>query len=581
MNSMLEFNKELLEEVEEYKNSNIVSPGMAFKTVFISYLSEVGESCLSDCNLIDFKKSNEKVKIDGYVYNEFFNTLTLLVSDYSPFSNILKIGKTEIDSNFKQAIKFFKLSLKSYFENIEESSDGFKAYECIKTNESDILFVKIILITNRKSIVYTPDDTNIGKVNITFDVWDIERLHQSIFQQNLVKPNCIELENKYSSLLPLIKVTGSDSQPYDCYVGSISGDLLAKIYNDEGQNLIEKNVRSFLQATGKINKGLKSSLKDEPEMFMAYNNGISTIADQIEVDDIDSGTNFVKIKKIDGWQIVNGGQTTASIYNAYKSNVNLENVSVQMKLVVLKSTANANEIVANISKYANSQNPIKISDFSANDEYHIKMERLSRTTFIPVLKGKSLDKWFYERARGQYLVELNRQPTPTAKREFKEHNPKCRCVSKTVAAKCMMCWMQKPFSVSKGLETNFIQFASLLKDGIIPEPTIESYTRMVAQVILFNECDKIVANQNFPGYKAQIDYYTISLLSWAYSEKVDLSDIWKNQSITLEISKILEDLVYFVWEHFQNSPTVGVNIGQWCKKEDCWTLLKERYLKRS
>ena len=191
MNSMIEFNKELLEEVEEYKNSNIVSPSMSFKTVFISYLSEVGESCLSDCNLVDFKKSNDKIKIDGYVYSEFFNTLTLLVSDYSPFPNILKIGKTEIDSYFKQAIKFFKLSLKSYFENIEESSDGFKAYECIKTNESDILFVKIILITNRKSIVYTPDDTNIGKVNITFDVWDIERLHQSIFQQNLIKPNCI------------------------------------------------------------------------------------------------------------------------------------------------------------------------------------------------------------------------------------------------------------------------------------------------------------------------------------------------------------------------------------------------------
>lgn len=152
---------------------------------------------------------------------------------------------------------------------------------------------------------------------------------------------------------------------------------------------------------------------------MAYNNGISTIADSIKIDEKKSNKEIVVITDIIGWQIVNGGQTTASIYNAMQSKLPLDEVNVQVKLSVIKDTERANEIASNISKYANSQNKINMSDFNANDDYHIKMEQISRRTFIPVEKGKETEQWFYERARGQYMVELNRQPTPKAKREFK------------------------------------------------------------------------------------------------------------------------------------------------------------------
>ena len=352
---------------------------------------------------------------------------------------------------------------------------------------------------------------------------------------------------------------------------------MARIYETEGQDLIQKNVRSFLQAIGKVNKGIKVSLANEPQMFMAYNNGISTIAESIVVDEGRSSGDIVNITEITGWQIVNGGQTTASIYNAYKAKLPLEQVNVQIKLSVIKQKDRAEEIIHNISKYANSQNKINMSDFNANDAYHVKMERLSRATPIPVAKGKSTDYWFYERARGQYLVELNRQPTAAAKKEFKSRCPKNRCISKTVAAKCVMTYRGYPDIVSKGLETSFIYFSDMVSKGEVPEPSEQSYIEMIAKVILFNSCDEIIKNLKFGGFKAQQDYYTVALFGKYYSDLFDPLEIWNRQSINAETAKTIEELAYFVWNHFQNPTVPGVNIGQWCKKEECWELLQARY----
>ena len=374
----------------------------------------------------------------------------------------------------------------------------------------------------------------------------------------------------------MIKVA-EENPVYDCYVGVMPGELLALIYKDEGQELIQKNVRSYLQATGKVNKGIKASLASEPEMFMAYNNGISTIADAIELDSAKSSDRIVSIREITGWQIVNGGQTTASIYNAFQNKLDLKHVNVQIKISVIKDTEKAGEIAANISKYANSQNKINMSDFNANDDYHIQMERLSRHTFIPVAKGKATEQWFYERARGQYMVELNRQPTAKAKKEFKERIPKSRCISKTVAAKCIMAYMGYPYYVSKGLESNFVIFSDKIKQGEIPKPSLKSYKDMIAKVIMFQQCDRIVAGLNFGGYKAQINYYVMALLGKYYNDKYDADYIWDNQMISPEMNIIIEELALKVWNHFQAPEVRGINITQWCKKEECWKLLQQRF----
>lgn len=575
---ILEFYKEFQDEVLTYvKENSPISTNTAFKTLFLSYLTEAGETLVSDCMLVDFKKDSENMKLDGYAFSEYFRSLTLLVSKYQAKPIPEKIKKTEIDKLLKKVLKFYKICGTNDFEALEESSDGYQAYKFIKGHKADIETVNIILLTNDETIRYIPDDVHYGKITVRFDVWDIERLYQSVLGGTAVERQLVvKLKKKYGESLPLIKVKG-DNEIYDCYIGVISGELLARIYETEGQDLIQKNVRSFLQAIGKVNKGIKVSLANEPQMFMAYNNGISTIAESIVVDEGRSSGDIVNITEITGWQIVNGGQTTASIYNAYKAKLPLEQVNVQIKLSVIKQKDRAEEIIHNISKYANSQNKINMSDFNANDAYHVKMERLSRATPIPVAKGKSTDYWFYERARGQYLVELNRQPTAAAKKEFKSRCPKNRCISKTVAAKCVMTYRGYPDIVSKGLETSFIYFSDMVSKGEVPEPSEQSYIEMIAKVILFNSCDEIIKNLKFGGFKAQQDYYTVALFGKYYSDLFDPLEIWNRQSINAETAKTIEELAYFVWNHFQNPTVPGVNIGQWCKKEECWELLQARY----
>lgn len=575
---ILEFYKEFQDEVLTYvKENSPISTNTAFKTLFLSYLTEAGETLVSDCMLVDFKKDSENMKLDGYAFSEYFRSLTLLVSKYQAKPIPEKIKKTEIYKLLKKVLKFYKTCGTNDFEALEESSDGYQAYKFIKSHKADIETVNIILLTNDETIQYIPNDVHYGKITVRFDVWDIERLYQSVLGGTAVERQLVvKLKKKYGESLPLIKVKG-DNEIYDCYIGVISGELLARIYETEGQDLIQKNVRSFLQAIGKVNKGIKVSLANEPQMFMAYNNGISTIAESIDVDECRSSGDIVNITEITGWQIVNGGQTTASIYNAYKAKLPLEQVNVQIKLSVIKQKDRAEEIIHNISKYANSQNKINMSDFNANDAYHVKMERLSRATPIPVAKGKSTDYWFYERARGQYLVELNRQPTAAAKKEFKSRCPKNRCISKTVAAKCVMTYRGYPDIVSKGLETSFIYFSDMVSKGEVPEPSEQSYIEMIAKVILFNSCDEIIKNLKFGGFKAQQDYYTVALFGKYYSDLFDPLEIWNRQSINAETAKIIEELAYFVWNHFQNPTVPGVNIGQWCKKEECWELLQARY----
>ncbi|NFM45372.1 hypothetical protein FDB72_04300 [Clostridium botulinum] len=573
---MKEFNEELIEEVREYSLKNNISTEDAFTNILTSYIVDAGESYLANCNIVSYQKTNEKMKINGYNYDEYFQTLTLVVSDFNNRQDIKRIGKVEIERTVRLATKFFRNCKIDYFLDIEESSDGYLIYQYIKENLKNIENIKVILLTNKESARHIPDDIKIDNMIVKFDVWDLERVCQYIYQNKVEEDLIIKFQKKYKYNLQMIKVD-QENCTYDCYIGVISGYHLASIYKDEGQRLIEKNVRSFLQATGKINKGLKETLIKEPEMFMAYNNGISTIAEELIVDEQNSNEKVITIKELRNWQIVNGGQTTASIYNALQNKVSLKNVTVQMKLTVIKDRNKADEIISNISKYANSQNKINMSDFSANDSYHIEMERLSRKIYVPTSKGKSNNKWFYERARGQYMVELNRQPTAGSKKQFKEMNPKKQCISKTVAAKCQMAWMKYPYIVSKGLETNFIKFSEMVKKNEVPYPSELSYISMIVKVILFQSCDKIVKNLNFGGYKAQVNYYTIAVLSEFHEKYVYDEQIWINQSISPQLSLVIEEIALKVWEYFMNPEVKGINITQWCKKEECWNLLKKRY----
>ena len=247
---ILEFYTDLRDEVMEgVKNRDYESTNAAFKNVFLSYLLETGETVLSDCQFVDFKKDADKIRLDGYSFSDYFNSLTLLISLFEPKPVPGTIRKTEIEKQLKKALKFYKSCATDYFQEIEESGEGYQAYEFIDAHKKDIESVTIVLITNNEAIPFVPEDNKAGKIPIKYDVWDIERLYNAVFTgENVYRPTTIKLKSKYKSPLTMIRVP-AENEIYDCFVGIISGQTLASVYKDEGQDLIQKNVRSFLQAT--------------------------------------------------------------------------------------------------------------------------------------------------------------------------------------------------------------------------------------------------------------------------------------------------------------------------------------------
>ena len=347
----------------------------------------------------------------------------------------------------------------------------------------------------------------------------------------------------------------------------ISGDLLYRIYEEHGPRLLERNVRSFLQVKGGVNKGIRDTLRDEPEMFLAYNNGISVTAESVDIVRDENGK--PSISKIRDMQIVNGGQTTASIYNAKKDkkiNADLEKVYVQMKLSVIEHPEDMDEIVPRISAFANTQNKIQMADFSANDPFHRKIEELSRTIWAPAVSGQKPVNWFYERARGQYTDMLSKESTTLRKKAFKETHP---LFTKTDLAKYENTWDQLPYYVSEGAQKNFKRYMVRLGDRGKFLPDTSYYQRLIAKAILFRRAEKLVQQQQYGGYRANIVTYTLAWISNKTAQRIDLDGIWKEQALTQALEETIIDVSKAVREVIINPPG-GANVGEWCKKEKCW-----------
>ena len=80
------------------------------------------------------------------------------------------------------------------------------------------------------------------------------------------------------------------------------------------------------------------------------------------------------IDSIKDLQIVNGGQTTASLFHTRRSDkADLGEVFVQMKLTVIDDEK-SEEVVPRISEFANTQNKVNAADFFSNHPFHVRME---------------------------------------------------------------------------------------------------------------------------------------------------------------------------------------------------------------
>lgn len=534
-------------------------------TVMLEYLEEAGE--VSDPIICPFR--DRGLQMNAYAFSEDYESADIFVSLYSDSEVPRSVSQTDVDSAIKRAIQLYHRAINDLYTSFQKDNDTYEFAISVFQNRNRIKNVRICALTNGLVKPIALKNITISNAEVSFTLWDIDRLYRCVSSGKMRETIEIDFEEKFQTTIPCIENNTSDK--YSVYLALINGELLAALYNEFRDRLLEKNVRSFLQVKGGVNKGIRDTLRDEPDMFLAYNNGISVTAESVEIIRDENGK--PSIKRVRDMQIVNGGQTTASIFNAWsdkKLGIDLSKVFVQMKLSVIESAEDMDVIVPRISTFANTQNKIQVADFSANDPFHRRIEELSRTIWSPAQGGMKPQNWFYERARGQYADMLTRESTPKRKKEFKETHP---LFTKTDLAKYENTWDQLPHQVSEGAQKNFHRFMLRLKDrkGFMPDEAY--YHNLIAKAILFRRTEKLVHRQQYGGYRANIVTYTLAYLSHKTAQRIDLERIWKEQALSAALEAEIVEVSRFVQKLIVNPPG-GANVGEWCKKEKCWLLIK-------
>lgn len=539
----------------------------------------VEQAVLENYTSAFYKKSTIGIRVDAYDFSEETGILTLIVTDfnYKPDS----LTQTAINAIKKRGVKFFEKSLdRKFYQALEESDPGYKLARDISTFSTKIQKVRFILLSSSllsKRVEDVPDES-IGDFQCSFDIWDLGRI-QRIEESGKAREDIIVDFTAGNTLgLPCLPAfTGNGV--YKSYLLVMPGQLIANLYEQYGERLLEQNVRTFLQFRGKVNKGIRNTIQNEPEMFFAYNNGITATAEEVTTH---QDERLVTIRSIKNFQIVNGGQTTASLFNSNKdSKINLAEVYVQVKLTIIPS-CESDEIVPKISEYANTQNKVSAADFFSNHPFHLRIEGLSRRLWAPSRSGSLKEThWYYERVRGQY-ANAQTNLTTSEKNEFITINPRKQMFVKTDLAKFEGSWSRIPHIVSQGAQKNFVNFAA----AVAKEWTTNNiefnelyFQRLIAKAILFRTVDNFIMKQPwYGGYKANIVTYTISKFSQLVEQAgmyLDFLKIWARQEITPGMEKFLATLAETANKVIQDTPPGITNVTEWCKREMCWSNLEK------
>lgn len=535
----------------------------AFTRRMIEELTEAGEV---DDGITCYHKGRG-LEVSGYSFSEDGESLDLFVTLYTDSVPPSRIGKADVESAYRRAGTFLSKSLSDYCLTLEEASPVFDMALRIRDGRKEIGRVRIFLLTDAVS---TFDPSTAGEIDgypVTYHLWDIERLFRYVSSGLRHEPIEIDFIREFGEALPCLVAPDLDPE-YDSYLAIIPGEVLYAIYSRFGARLLELNVRSFLQARGKVNRGIRRTILEEPDRFLAYNNGITATASSADIVPMAQGG--VGIGSVKDFQIVNGGQTTASIYQAVRTDrADIKAVYVQTKLTVI-GRDEVKRLVPLISRYANSQNKINEADFSANDPFHVRLEELSRTVWAPAIDGtQKQTRWFYERARGQYQDAVGREGTPARKKQFKVVHPPAQKFTKTDLAKFENTWAQLPHLVSQGAEKNFREYTIRKADAQKVEPDQQYFERLVAKAILFRRAEKIVAALRLGGYRANIVTYSLAYIANRTAARVDLDRIWRSQEISDSLRKTIEVVALEVHSVITNPPG-GKNVTEWCKRLDCW-----------
>jgi hypothetical protein len=552
-------------------------------------------------------KNRRRFRVDGYQIDDADGSVHIAITDFSHDDHVRTITRSDVDSIFGQAEHFIEVCADGSFRDRKTSvNEQDELSSFIERNlKSDITHFRFHLFTNRE-ISKQLKDLNSKEccgVPSGFQIWDLGRMRSLTLSAIGSEEFVVDFTEFTEKGLPCLKA--NETHDYEGYLAVIDGETLASIYDKYGSRVLEGNVRAYLSARGKVNKGIQATIANDSDKFFAYNNGISCTSTGVTVRQ--EGDAFY-LKSANYLQIVNGGQTTASIYIASKSGRTgfspVADVSVQMKLSVIKQNevegedseqrADALEgLIYHIARFSNTQNMVKESDFFSNHEFHRIFEGHSQTLQAPPISGETTQGtyWFYERARGAYdarqmILRASEQ------QKFKRDHPRTQRLEKTDIAKYIHAWDQRPYDVCDSGQRNFNKFAtSIISNWGASGTRFRSpdfFKETIAKAILYKRLEKLVDKAPWypkgSGFRQGIVSYTVALLSYLIQTETDggslnFKKIWMNQKLSPvledELLKLAQRTCEVISAPAYESAAVSIQGLQWFKKEACWEKLKD------
>ena len=577
-----EYRKQFIDELRFNAEHEGTEPETQFIEKSLLDLEEIGELNDPIPMSVEMRGSrNRLLAFDAYAYDEADGALILIASDFTnERDSAPTLTNSRIEDIYSHMLNFLDECVQGNIGKYCDDSDP----ALIIANEfrkkigkgmlsTEILRFKFFILSNA---TLSKQVKNLSKPEflnrpVELNVWTLERFFQT-FASNSSEIIEIDTADFGCDGIQCLKAEIGEKCEYDAYLGIVPGKFLADIYLKYGSKLLQGNVRAFLSVRGKVNKGIRDTIINHPENFFTFNNGIAVVARSVSFSA--DGTRIVHFKDL---QIINGGQTTASLANAIikkEARYGMDNLYVPMKLTVLnvendlseEQVEQYNSITKTISQCANSQNAVSEADFFSNHPFHVLMEKLSKKVMAPPVNGNPYQTiWFYERSRGKWEQEQMKL-TPSQKKKFCEMHPKNQVIKKEKLAKCYNTILMNPHQVCQSSAINFNRFAGIIEkiyDEDRDSINEDFFRKCVSSVILFDTLDSLISKASwYPkgGNKAQIVPYTIAkLITLIPKEKdIDWHYIWQKQTLYPELAEELLKLSYCTHKFLMDQANGGI-----------------------
>ena len=574
------FRADFIREVNDMAEENKSLPTVTFiNKIQLRFGDQLGMPTNLDHCYIDRPRQGKfkRMRLDAGSYDPTTMEANLFLADFSE-DEMVTLGKEDVLDKVRSLANFYVNACNGVYPPQASGPEADLA-NLLKRNRSSLNRLRLFILTTDKlsdrikEINLPPVVVEGNDLKIKLEVVDIERIYN-----NLEGPEEFTIDTSTFGYPPIPCVKADIStDAYETYLAIVPGGFLAEIYKEYGGKLLKANVRSFLNMTGSVNKGIRDTIKNEPQRFFAYNNGIATTAKDVEFINADSG---LAMKSFTGLQIINGGQTTASLalVSVKDRDIDLSNIFVQMKLTIANGDDKA--FIRNIAKFANSQTKVTTTDLNSSHEYYVTLESLSRSTYAPVAPGAlKPTKWFFERTKKQYEQPMF-QMTKSQKKQYEALYPKKQKINVQELARYIQLYELRPYDVAWGGELNARRFHEKIEERWEVDNSFcdEGYfKRVVALALIYAKTKKLVSDaawyQDKKGNLAQIVAYSFSkFVQVVKSEGLELNlmEIWSAQEVPSCFDADILNIAHIVFDDFYDPNAAHTDVREYCKRVECW-----------